>query len=122
MYEQELERHRATESQLRKSLRRESDLLRQKDELIEQKDIWRREFEHRLLNGLQLIASLLAVQSRGTKIPEAAAQLTIAANRVATLGRIQRHLHTLDQLESVEHKQYLESLCKDLAGLEIPER
>jgi two-component sensor histidine kinase len=125
MYEQELERHRATEIKLRASVLRESDLLRQKDELIQQRDILSKESEHRLLNGLQLITSLLAVQSRGTKNPEAAAQLTFAANRVATLGRIHRHLHTLDKLESVEFKQYLEELCHDLSDMassEFPER
>ena len=107
MYEHELERHRATESRLRQSLLREHDLLHQKDELILQKDILAKESEHRLLNGLQLIASLLAAHSRGTENPEAAAQLTMAANRVATLGRVHQHLHTLDKLESVEFKQYL---------------
>ena len=117
MYEQELERHRATESGLRESILRESDLLRQKDELILQKDILAKESEHRLLNGLQLIISLLAAQSRGTKNPEAAEQLTLAANRVATLGRVHRHLHTLDKLESVEFKQYLEKLCHDLSEM-----
>ena len=79
IYEHELERHRATESRLRQSLLREHDILRQKDELILQKDIWVKESEHRLLNGLQLIASLRAAYSRGTENPEAAAQLTMAA-------------------------------------------
>jgi two-component system, sensor histidine kinase PdtaS len=117
MYEQELERHRATEARLREAALRESDLLRQRDELILQKDILARESEHRLLNGLQLITSVLAMQSRGTKNPEAAAQLTMAANRVATLGRVHRHLHTLDKLESVEFRQYLEKLCHDLSDM-----
>ena len=125
MYEQELERHRETESKLRASVLRESELLRQKNELIQQKDILSKESEHRLLNGLQLITSLLSVQSRGAKNPEAAAQLTIAANRVATLGRVHRHLHTLDHVESVEFKPYLEKLCRDLADMassELPKR
>ena len=125
MYEQELERHRETESNLRESVLRESELLRQKDELIQQKDILSKESEHRLLNGLQLITSLLSVQSRSTNNLEAAAQLTIAANRVATLGRVHRHLHTLDHVESVEFKAYLEKLCRDLADIassEFPER
>jgi len=117
MYEQELERHRATEARLRESVLRESDLLRQKDELILQKDILAEESEHRLLNGLQMITSLLSVQSRGTKNAEVAAQLTMAANRVATLGRVHRHLHTLDKFESVEFKQYLEKLCHDLSDM-----
>jgi len=117
MYEEELGRHRETEAKLRDSLLRESDLLLRKDELILQKDVLKKESDHRLLNGLQMITSLLAVQSRAAKNTEVAAQLNIVANRVATLGRIHRHLHTLDNTESVELRQYLEKLCDDLADI-----
>ena len=62
-------------------------VVRQMEESIQQKDILFKECEHRLLNGLQLIASLLTIQSRAIENAEAAAQLKIAANRVApTLG------------------------------------
>ena len=117
LYEQELEKHRVTEIKLRKSVIRESALLRQKEALIQQKDVLNKESEHRLLNGLQLIASLLSIQSRAAKNAEAAAQLTIAAHRVAAIGRVHRHLHALDHVESVEFKQYLENLCKDLSEM-----
>ncbi|MDO8877880.1 MAG: sensor histidine kinase [Pseudolabrys sp.] len=116
-YEKELEKHRATEDELRQSVLRESALLRQKDELIQQQNELSREAEHRLLNGLQLITSLLSIQSRATQNAEAAALLTAASNRVAAIGRVHRHLHTLDHVESVEFKQYLESLCSDLSGM-----
>ena len=117
MYERELKKHGATEAKLRRSIIREKALRRQKDNLIQQKDILSKESEHRLLNGLQLITSLLAMQSRATKNAEVAAQLTIAANRVAAIGRVHRHLHAFDHVESVEFKQYLESLCRDLSGM-----
>lgn len=113
----ETERHLATEAWLRLSLERKNELLRQKDESIRQKDLLCKESEHRLLNGLQLIASLLTIQSRATKNAEAAALLTVAANRVAAIGRVHRDLHTLDNVESVEFKQYLENLCRDLSGM-----
>jgi two-component system, sensor histidine kinase PdtaS len=117
MFESELQKHRATEAKLRLSAIRESALLREKDDLIRQKDILSKESEHRLLNGLQLITSLLTIQSRATKNAEAAAQLTIAANRVGAIGRVHRHLHALDNVKSVEFKKYLESLCHDLSDM-----
>jgi two-component system, sensor histidine kinase PdtaS len=43
--------------------------------------------------------------------------LTIAARRVAALGRVHRQLHLLDHQENVEFKEYLQHLCQDLAGL-----
>ena len=69
------------------------------------------------MNGLQFITSLLTIQSRATQNTEAAAQLTIAANRVAAIERVHRHLHALDHVKSVEFKKYLESLCHDLSGM-----
>jgi two-component sensor histidine kinase len=117
LYENELGNHKATEAELRRSVLRESALLRQKDELIQQQNVLNRESEHRLLNGLQLITSLLSIQSRSTQNVEAAALLTIASNRVAAIGRVHRHLHALDHVESVELKEYLENLCGDLAGM-----
>lgn len=117
LYEAELEKHKKTEAELRRSVLRESALLRQKDDLIQQQHVLSRESEHRLLNGLQLIASLLSVQSRSTQNAEATALLTTASNRVAAIGRVHRHLHTLDHVDSVEFKQYLEHLCSDLSGM-----
>jgi two-component sensor histidine kinase len=99
-------------------LEREKDeLLQQKDALLEQKIMLAREFDHRLLNSMQLISSLLSLQSRTTKNAEAAAQLSIAGNRVASLGRVHRRLHVLDHLETVEFKQYVSRLCEDLSGM-----
>ena len=50
-----------------------------------------------------------------------AAQLTVAANRVASFGRVHRTLHLLDHQESVEFKQYLLDLCSDLKALLFPD-
>jgi len=97
--------------------REKTELLRQKDDLLKQKEMLSKEFDHRLLNSLQLISSLLSLQSRGTKNPEAATQLSIAGSRVAALGRVHRRLHVLDHLETVEFKQYVLRLCEDLSGL-----
>ena len=117
MYERELEKHKVTEARLRRYAAREAALLRQKDQLIRQQEILSRESEHRLLSGLQLVTSLLSIQSRAAKNPEAAAQLKIAADRVAAIGRVHRHLHALDHVENVEFKPYLESLCRDLSNM-----
>jgi chemotaxis protein methyltransferase CheR len=99
-------------------LEREKDeLSRQKDILVEQRVMLGKEFDHRLLNSLQMISSLLSMQSRATKNPEAAEQLSMAGNRVAALGRVHRRLHVLDHVETVEFKQYASRLCEDLSGM-----
>lgn len=95
----------------------EAKLLQDKEDQDRRQVILSQEFEHRLINGLQLIASLLSLQSRSATTPETAAQLMIAANRVTALGRVHHHLHALDRQDRVEFKPYLEGLCNDLANL-----
>ena len=114
-YERELTTHRCTEIWLREALAREEALLRQKDELIQQLEVLSAESDHRLLNGLQMIGSLLSLQSRASANAEAASQLAIAADRVATVGRVHRRLHSIDGVQTVAFKQYLEDLCRDFS-------
>jgi two-component sensor histidine kinase len=113
----ELERLNRTEAQLREALAREKVLLDQKDELIRHKDLMSRESDHRLMNGLQMVSSLLSLQSREAQNAKVAEQLQVAANRVATIGSVHQRLHALDHVRSVELKQYLENLCQDMSGI-----
>jgi two-component sensor histidine kinase len=113
----ELERINRSEAQLQEALAREQVLLDQKDELIRHKDLMSRESDHRLMNGLQMVSSLLSLQSRETHNANASEQLKIAANRVATIGSVHRRLHALDHVGSVELKLYLENLCQDIKGI-----
>jgi two-component sensor histidine kinase len=124
-YERELTRHRRTEIGLRQALVREEALLLQKDELIQQQAVLSQESDHRLLNGLQMIISLLSLQSRASENAEVASQLATAADRVAAIGRIHRRLQSLDGAQVFALKQYLEDLCRDLSMMlsgERPER
>jgi two-component sensor histidine kinase len=109
--------HAMLTAELQASLAREAALQRETRELAQRQAMLTQEFEHRLINGLQLIVSLLSLQSRIATTPEAAAQLTIAARRVAALGRVHHRLHLLDHQDNVEFKRYLEHLCEDISGL-----
>ena len=113
----ELTRLVQAEDQLRAALAREESLLEQRDELIRHKDLMSGEADHRLINGLQMVSSLLLMQSRKTHNGEVAEQLNTAANRVATIGKVQKRLHALDRVPTVELKQYLADLCQDISGI-----
>jgi two-component system, sensor histidine kinase PdtaS len=109
---------RATDSAaLTASLLREKELLAEMSVLSQQQDLMAQEFDHRLGNSLQMIVSLLSLQSLAAPTSEASAQLTIAAGRVAAFGRVHRRLHFLDRQKNVEFKQYLRTLCVDIAEL-----
>ncbi len=109
--------YNALSAELQGVLAREQVLLREKYEQSQRQAMLAQEFEHRLINGLQLIVSLLSLQSRTATTPEAADQLMIAARRVSALGRVHRRLHLLDHQDHVEFKEYLLNLCEDLSGL-----
>ena len=111
------EQNDALAAELQAALSREKGWIREKHDLSQRQVMLAQEFEHRLLNSLQLIVGLLSMQSRTAPIPEAGAQLTIAARRVDALGRVHRQLHLLDYQDNVEFKEYLKHLCDDLSGL-----
>jgi two-component sensor histidine kinase len=131
-YKRELIRHRRTENELREALAREraaitreEALLSQKDELIQQQAVLRQEADHRLLNGLQMVVSLLSLQGRSSDNAEVVSQLAAAADRVATIGRIHRRLHSFDGVQTFALKQYVEDLCRDFSAMlssGLPER
>ena len=104
-------------TELEDALAREAVLLREKDDIVRRQAMLTQEFEHRLANGLQLIVSLLSLQSRKTESPEAAEQLAIAAKRVHAFGRVHRQLHLHDLLDKVELKRFLTQLGQDIAGM-----
>ena len=63
--------HDALTAELQAARARETTLLREKSDLLQRQDMLTQEFEHRLVNGLQIIVSLLSLQSRRVS-PEAA--------------------------------------------------
>jgi two-component sensor histidine kinase len=95
---------------------REQAVLGERLDLLQGRDVLAQEFEHRLVNSLQILVSFLLLQSRNAG-PEAAAQLTSAAKRVTAFGCVHRRLHRLDHHEVVEFKEFLSGLCRDLSDL-----
>ena len=116
-YERELVQCRATEIRLRDALVEAGERLRQKDELIQRQVLLKRESDHRLLNDLQMTISLLSMQSRASANPEAAAQLTAAANRIAMIARIHHRLNSCQGAQSIEFTKFLGGLSCDFAAM-----
>jgi two-component sensor histidine kinase len=109
--------HRRREARLREALAHGKALLDQKNEFIQNQVLMTKESEHRLLNDLQVIASLLSLQSRSATNAEVGSQLAAAADRIATIARIHRRLHLCDGVQSVAFKQFLDDLCGDFSTM-----
>ena len=116
-YERELVQYRAMEIRLRDALAESEERLRQKDELIQRQALLKRESDHRLLNDLQMTISLLSLQGRASTNPEAAAQLTVAANRVAMIARIHHRLNSYEGVQTIEFTKFLGDLSRDFVAM-----
>jgi two-component sensor histidine kinase len=84
---------------------------------VAQADILSSETDHRVMNSLQFVSGLLNMQSRAVKTTEAAAQLTIAANRVAAVARVHRHFSLNEDAQRVPVLAYLLRLCGELSNI-----
>jgi two-component system, sensor histidine kinase PdtaS len=121
-YEVELARLRHSEFLLREAVAQAEDRLRDKDALIKHQQLLSREADHRLLNELQMIASVLSLKSRESLHAEVAGQLAAAADRVATIGGIHRRLRYHEDTRTVAFMPFLEGLCGDLSKMLTAQR
>lgn len=86
------------------------------ERLAEQQALLLREVNHRVANSLQLISSLIALQSRKLADGEARAVLSQAAKRVEAVSLVHRRLYTGQDVQSVAMDQYLQGLVEELRG------
>jgi len=109
--------YRLTEVQLRSALAQSEARIRQQDELIQRQDLLRKESDHRLMNDLQMIISLLSLQSRSSMNAEVAAQLSVAASRVSMIARIHHRLHSCDGAQAIDFRNFLEDFGRDFSAM-----
>ncbi len=81
--------------------------------LIE-KETLLKEIHHRVKNNLQIISSLLRLQSRSIDDPSTKEALLDGQNRVQSMALIHQNLYKEDNLTGVEVKKYFENLCQNL--------
>ncbi|MFY7959076.1 MAG: sensor histidine kinase [Elsteraceae bacterium] len=72
------------------------------------------EIHHRVKNGLQLIASLLSMQGRASKITEVRNALVDAEMRVIAVARVYDHLSEAVDAPMVDLSAFLSELCVSL--------
>jgi two-component sensor histidine kinase len=75
-----------------------------------------KEIDHRMMNSLQFISSMLEMQSRAPALDDPAALLQIAANRVTAVAQVHRN-YFVGEGEAVSCIAFLHRLCAELAGI-----
>lgn len=83
---------------------------------IAKAEIMAKEIDHRVMNSLQFVSSLLAMQSRSVSDTDAADQLTLAANRVAAVAQVHHHFYT-DEGDRASAIGFLRRLGADLSQI-----
>ena len=84
-----------------------SKSLREKETLL-------KEIHHRVKNNLQVISSLLSLQSKSEDDPNVVSALKLGQNRVRSMALIHQNLYEEDNLTGIEIKLYFEKLIRSL--------
>ena len=83
------------------------------DELLAQKEFLLRELQHRVINSLQILSSLLGMQGRDAADPAARAELTRARERVMAMGAVYKYLYGAEVSEKVDFGELLRTICAE---------
>ncbi|MFK7784363.1 MAG: sensor histidine kinase [Crocinitomicaceae bacterium] len=101
-----------------KELRLMNQALRKEKELVESRDqektILLQEIHHRVKNNLQIVTSLLRMQSNKITSPETKEHFNDAINRVLTMSLIHQKLYESENLSAIDFSEYIESLTADV--------
>jgi two-component sensor histidine kinase len=106
----------------RQAIEAEKERLQAKtDELLKKERILLEEMQHRIVNSLQIIASILMLKARTVASEETRGHLQDAHRRVMSVAEVQKYLHSTIGQEKVELAPYLTKLCASLAASMIGE-
>ncbi len=81
---------------------------------VKDKDYLLREIHHRVKNNLQVISSLLYLQSENLSDPAAQDAINVGRGRVKSMALIHQNLYGVDQSSQISLKKYLEDLVVEL--------
>ncbi len=81
---------------------------------LEEKNVLLREIHHRVKNNMQIISSLLSLQSSTIENPEMREVFNESQNRVKSMSMIHEQLYQTDNLSKIDFKIYINGLIKSL--------
>lgn len=81
---------------------------------LEEKEVLLKEIHHRVKNNLQVISSILSLQSKSEDDPNVISALKLGQNRVRSMALIHQNLYEENNLTGIEVKQYFDKLTRSL--------
>ncbi|MFY0310005.1 sensor histidine kinase [Leisingera sp. D0M16] len=94
-----------------------SEAERRRELDLEEKTILLREVHHRVKNNLQLVASIMNMQSRNAQTPEARRMLAQLQRRVRGLATIHRSLNTNPDVTTVDSRDLIHALISEIGAM-----
>ncbi len=91
-------------------------LEREKDDLLQDKDVLLQELQHRVANSLQIIASIIMIKAKAVVSEETRHHLQDTHKRVMSVATVQQQLHASGLIGPIEIGPYLSKLCEALSS------
>lgn len=92
-------------------LKNEKDLVEKQNK---EKTFLLQEIHHRVKNNLQVIISLLRIQSNELDNDESKTSFNEAINRIMTMSLVHQKMYEKDNLSSIDFRDYIESLIYEI--------
>ena len=84
------------------------------EKALSEKEILMKEIHHRVKNNLQVVSSLLSLQSNYIKDEQALDAITDSRNRVQSMALIHQNLYQENDLTGIDVQDYIGKLCSNL--------
>jgi len=88
--------------------------LEEKETLLKEKEVLLKEIHHRVKNNLQVISSLLYLNSKKIKDKNALAMFKDSQNRIKSIALVHERLYQSKDLGKIDFKEYVVKLTNDL--------
>ncbi|PKP17617.1 MAG: hypothetical protein CVU05_15225 [Bacteroidetes bacterium HGW-Bacteroidetes-21] len=79
---------------------------------LKEREVLIREVHHRVKNNLQIISSLLNLQSEHVETANPVDMLKVSQSRIEAMSMIHENLYKSSQLSEINFREYVENLCR----------